>query len=680
MASGLFSELRRRNVLRVAAAYLAIAWLALQIVDTLSGFIPVPEWLGLYLLAGLVIGFPIAVFLAWAYELTPEGVRAAADAPEVEGSLRFGGRKVDFVIIGALLMVIVLLLLANRIAPPVSDSRSVPTVSSYTQLTRSRFVVPPMPSPYPIVPDTSRIYFNDFDLGQLGVRQVSQQGGEAVRLDTSGAEPDALFHPLAMTPDDAGLAMNRVGPGAPFPFELWLFPLVGGTPRLVGQAGDATFSPDGTLLAYESKFGAISMANADLSDPRELVKLPGRAHWIRFSPDGQRLRFTLLQMGPTPPNFFPHVSIRPAIWEVGIDGGEAVPLLPDWGQVEHCCGVWTPDGEYFVFQAVHDDRTQLWALHESAGGAPVQITSSALDFRRPAISPDGKKIFAISWQLRGEVARYDHRVEALVPMPGFESTSADQLSFSADGERVAYVAFPAGDLWASNRDGSGRKQLTFGPVSAAEPAWSPDGESIAYVGSDQDGAVGVYVIPANGGNARPIGDTSVARAFPGWTADSEGVVFMQAGKEHLQLFDVRTGESRDLPGTEGMSDPRLSPDGKMLAARFQEDRKKPVELIVMDLESGSRTIVTDDPRGQQWFHWGPDGGQLFRVDVYLRGNERTVWRFDLQSGETNAVAVIGNTPTAWSGVGMWVGIDPEGAPIVLKDTSIHHIYALDWLQ
>lgn len=278
MAKGLFLELRRRSVIRVAAAYLAVAWLVLQVIDTVAGFITIPDWLGLYLLIGLVVGFPIAVFLAWAYELTPEGIRLAADSPIVEQETRFGGRKLDFVIIGALALVIVLLVLSGSIVPRTGDSRGVPLVSNYTQLTQSRFVVPPMTSPYPLVPDASRVYFNDFDLGRLGIRQVSRQGGEAVRIDTSAAGANVEFLTLALMPDQSSLAVSRVELGAPgIPSELWSFPLVGGTPRLLGRAGDAIFSADGTRIAFESEFGVISVANADLSEPRELARVRARA-------------------------------------------------------------------------------------------------------------------------------------------------------------------------------------------------------------------------------------------------------------------------------------------------------------------------------------------------------------------------------------------------------------------
>jgi TolB-like protein/Flp pilus assembly protein TadD len=70
-----FKELKRRNVYRVAALYIVVAWLILQVTDVITSFLPLPEWTGKLILLLLVTGFPIALILAWAFELTPEGVQ-----------------------------------------------------------------------------------------------------------------------------------------------------------------------------------------------------------------------------------------------------------------------------------------------------------------------------------------------------------------------------------------------------------------------------------------------------------------------------------------------------------------------------------------------------------------------------------------------------------------------------
>ena len=71
----LFTELKRRNVFKVAAAYAIVAWLLLQVSDTLVPALHLPEWFNSGVAFVLIIGFPIAVVFAWAYELTPDGLK-----------------------------------------------------------------------------------------------------------------------------------------------------------------------------------------------------------------------------------------------------------------------------------------------------------------------------------------------------------------------------------------------------------------------------------------------------------------------------------------------------------------------------------------------------------------------------------------------------------------------------
>lgn len=97
-----WSELRRRNVLRMAALYLVTAWLILQVTEVLSGLINLPEWTGPAVLAMLVIGLPIALVISWFFEITDSGItRDAGDATTASDS-KLGGRRLDFIIISIL--------------------------------------------------------------------------------------------------------------------------------------------------------------------------------------------------------------------------------------------------------------------------------------------------------------------------------------------------------------------------------------------------------------------------------------------------------------------------------------------------------------------------------------------------------------------------------------------------
>jgi len=77
-----FAELKRRNVYKVAVAYAVVAWLLIQIATQVFPFFDVPNWSVRLVVLLLVAGFPIALMLAWAFELTPEGIKRAGDVPQ----------------------------------------------------------------------------------------------------------------------------------------------------------------------------------------------------------------------------------------------------------------------------------------------------------------------------------------------------------------------------------------------------------------------------------------------------------------------------------------------------------------------------------------------------------------------------------------------------------------------
>jgi TolB-like protein len=103
MAS-LFSELKRRNVIRVGLAYIIAAWLLLQVADVVLNNIVAPDWVFQAILLVVVLGFALALIFAWAYELTPEGLKKEKDVDRSESITHVTGRKLDFAIIGVLVL------------------------------------------------------------------------------------------------------------------------------------------------------------------------------------------------------------------------------------------------------------------------------------------------------------------------------------------------------------------------------------------------------------------------------------------------------------------------------------------------------------------------------------------------------------------------------------------------
>ena len=88
-----FSELKRRNVYKVAIAYGVVAWLLMQVASQIFPFFEIPNWAVRLVVLLLIIGFPIALILAWAFELTPEGIKRAEDVDLTKSTTRRSSHK-----------------------------------------------------------------------------------------------------------------------------------------------------------------------------------------------------------------------------------------------------------------------------------------------------------------------------------------------------------------------------------------------------------------------------------------------------------------------------------------------------------------------------------------------------------------------------------------------------------
>lgn len=672
----LYKELKRRSVFRMGAAYLAMAWLVLQILDVVQNILVVPDWIGRYALFALIIGFPFAIVLAWVYELTPEGVKHMDDVDVPQKSTPFGGRKIDFLIIGALSLVIVLLIVDSYILRPDRPGTvgDVPMVSNVTQLTKSQLILPPMGSEYPMVVDGTRMYFSDWATNRLDVLEVSTAGGEAVRFPPL-FDDGTWVRPLAMAPDGAQMLIATFNPENTSWWDaLWMAPIVGGSPRRLTAGYDATFSAHGQqilVLAVSSESPGqrdLILANADFSDPVTLGSVPGHLHWPHFSPDSSRIRFHIV----------PAKNKLSAIWEISADGTNLHPILPDWELTPHCCGSWTSDGKFYVFQATREGSTQLWAYREKEGnesGAdlePVQITTGALDLQRPTLVEGGRKIFAMSWQLRGEVAKYNHEVESFVSIPELGSLSAEWLSWSRNQEQLAYVSFPEGGLWRSKHDGSNRLQLTFPPMRIWDPQWSPDGRSIAFCGQLPGQFAQIYIVDADGGNLRPITTEDGWQGSPTWSPDGTTLAFDAARKNKIQLLEVATGNVTDLEGSDGLWAPQWSPDGSYIALKSQGTLK------LFDVSTGLVETLLDDVSIER-FYWAESNQYIYYHAWIWDAFDRSVFRVNIEDKAVQKVAPFGDAKGAWGTKSVWAGVTPDGTPLIMRDLSIHHIYALDWL-
>ncbi len=106
----LLSELKRRNVLRVAIVYIVASWLVLQVAETTLPAFGIPDWVLRAVVILLALGLPIAMVFAWAFEITPDGIKREKDVDRSQSITTTTGRKLDFMIIGALVIAVAFLL------------------------------------------------------------------------------------------------------------------------------------------------------------------------------------------------------------------------------------------------------------------------------------------------------------------------------------------------------------------------------------------------------------------------------------------------------------------------------------------------------------------------------------------------------------------------------------------
>mgnify|MGYP001820444986 FL=1 len=118
----LFAELKRRNVFRVGAAYVVLSWLLLQVGETLAPALHLPEWINSALAFFVILGFPMALFFAWAFELTPDGLKLEKDVERDESITPVTGRKLDRTIIVLLVVALGYFVWQSQRAPLPAES------------------------------------------------------------------------------------------------------------------------------------------------------------------------------------------------------------------------------------------------------------------------------------------------------------------------------------------------------------------------------------------------------------------------------------------------------------------------------------------------------------------------------------------------------------------------------
>jgi Tol biopolymer transport system component/DNA-binding winged helix-turn-helix (wHTH) protein len=536
-----------------------------------------------------------------------------------------------------------------------------PRVTATTQLTRDG--IPKVG----VLTDGSRLYTTESGNADRIV-EVSTNGGE-----TSPIPTPFVANPVvnAISPDHSQLlVLDSVGSEVESKF--WIVPLPSGVPRRLGDlAGHSgTWSPDGRHVVFCTGLD-IYQANADGTDPHKLATVSGEPNGLHFSPDGSRISFSIARPE----------SDSSALWEMRSNGSDLHPMFPGWRSPSvECCGVWTPDGRYYLFVSGFPG-SDVWALRETTGlfrrrsSMPFQLTTGPLSFTSLTPSADGEKLFAHGSQGRGELVRYDAESYQFVPF--LSGISAGELDFSRDGRWVTYVSYPEYTLWRSRTDGSERLRLTYPPVSAGLPRWSPDGTQIAYVDTQLGRPWKAFLISAQGGLPKEVLSENHTQVDPSWSPDGKKLALgrtQETGQTEpllIQIVNLATQQASTIPGSENLYSPRWSPDGQYLAALSQDSTR----LLLFNFKTQKWSNWITEPRAFGFPNWSADGHYLY-YDIAF--SDHPTFR-RIQVGQTRSELLAdlkALTRFKSRAAGPWSNVAPDGSALFVRDLSTDEIYAL----
>jgi len=561
------------------------------------------------------------------------------------------------------LIILVLVAAAYRL----TGSDGTPRITGYVQLTSDTRGKAFLDNALPvIVTDGARVYFteNGDESARSALYQVSQAGGE------TSAIPVTLSSNLEIgdiSSDRSRLSLQAFdSPDTEMP--LWTVPITGGAPsRLHDLRGrDATWSRDGRMIAF-AKGNDLYVSDANGRNSRRLLSADGPVRWPRWAPDGKTLRYTVGS---------PNSPMR--IETVSADGSNRHQFLPD-SKRWFCCGSWTADGKYYVFER---HGAELWAIRNSRSiigqpPQPVRLTTGPISFRSVTPSPDGKRLYALGVQKRGQLLRFDAGTGQFVPFLG--GISAYGVAASRDGEWYAWVGYPDGLLWRSRKDGSDRLQLTSSPMRADLPQWSPDGTRIAFVANTEDQPSAVYVVPANGGLPARLLREERPQGSPSWSPDGNSLAFGRLPWREdtnaiaaIAVVNLKTRQSSILPGSEGFYSPQWSPDGRYMQALTAVHPRSRVALF--DFATQRWRVVSETPAAGP--NWSRDGKNLYFINPYV--GRPQLCRLRISDTSIEKLTELDEQKLGWTIVGKWSGLAGDDSPLVLRDTGIQEIYALDW--
>jgi Tol biopolymer transport system component/DNA-binding winged helix-turn-helix (wHTH) protein len=427
-------------------------------------------------------------------------------------------------------------------------------------------------------------------------------------------------------------ASNRSGP-----FEITVRGLAGGAEdRTITsdnqQNVQPAWSPDGELIAYHSRRrGGIWIVPALGGVSRQISRFGSKPAW---SPDGKRIAFQSDPCVDISPTSF-SANIPSSIWVADRDGLNARALTRPANPIgAHGAPSWSPDGRHIAFITSAAGPLQLWTV-PSEGGDPARIPGMHGVYD-PVFAPDGHAIYAATGgpalkmvPVSAESGLATGDVEEIVT-PGIES--ARHLSLSPDGHRIALAAMDfASQIWTTSMKGDAIGG-TPAPIVAertrrqSEPAFSPDGASLAFLSSRRGAGWEIWIVDAGGGRPVPVTlnelFTPAWYGRPAWMPGGREISFISGGKEVVRALKIDLDVRRETAilevppanGPDGTAFPVpdlvMSPDGSSAAYSQIDPATGRPRLYVRRLSDPAAHAATSGESSERFPVWSPDSRSI----------------------------------------------------------------------
>jgi Tol biopolymer transport system component/DNA-binding winged helix-turn-helix (wHTH) protein len=512
--------------------------------------------------------------------------------------------------------------------------------------------------------DGVRIFSSVIENGRAVLSEISVADGNVLPLSV----PREIAAPSLgdLSPDGAKLLLrSHLSPESEQ--ALWVVPVDGGSALRVANilAHDATWMPDGNGILYAAG-NELLLTHLKDGSSTSIATLPGRAFWLRWSPDGRLLRFTIIDP----------IAHTMSLWELPAGSHSPRPVLPGWSNpASDCCGAWTADGKYFVFQSAHDGSDDLWLLRGKDVSGVSRVTNGPLRYEAPVAARSGHRIFFLGLDTQSGLQRYSAEKKEFVPENDFLSM-ASRVDFSRDRQWIAWTD-AQGQLWRARTDGSQKLQLTPDSMQVFLAHWSPDGQHLALMAREPGKAWQLYTIAADGGSPQALLNENRNAADPGWSADGTSLVFgripdlmgKESGSRAIQVLDLRTHVITPLPGSEGLFSPRWSPDGRYIAAISLDQRN----LMLFDVANSTwrmlaQTSVADPV-------WSADSTAIY-IHAFM-ADTQPIYRVDIPSGHLQQIADLASFRAGEAADYFFCGVTPDNVPLVRARSSTGNLYSLN---